>query len=77
MAATWSENKKVYIWDLTSSLCAVNNSSAASDSRHLNQSPVFTYSGHQDEGFAMDWSPLESGGILFNSSRILFKFLVN
>lgn len=65
MAATWSEDKKVYIWDLTSLLCSVNGSSAASDGKHSKQSPVFAFSGHRDEGFAMDWSPLESGGILF------------
>jgi len=64
LAATWSENKNVYIWDLTDSLCAVNSTAAMARFKQQKHSPIFTFSGHRDEGFAMDWNEIEPGFLL-------------
>ncbi len=62
MAASWSELGKVYIWDLTYPLQAVSDSKVMSDYvKRDSQLPVFQFSGHQSEGFALDWSPVVEG----------------
>ncbi|XP_071132450.1 glutamate-rich WD repeat-containing protein 1-like [Mytilus edulis] len=66
IAATWSENGKVYIWDLTRPLHAVNDSNIMSVYIRNEESPapIYTFKGHQVEGFAVDWSPLMEGRLL-------------
>ena len=64
MAATWSDNGKVYIWDLMQPLHTVD--SASRILKVKNHSPVFIYSGHRDEGYAMAWSGIEPGFLLNN-----------
>ncbi|KAK3090221.1 hypothetical protein FSP39_010169 [Pinctada imbricata] len=63
IAATWSERGKVYIWDLTRPLKAVNDPKVQSVYTHNEESPspIFNFAGHQVEGYAMDWSPTISG----------------
>jgi len=63
MAASWAETGKVYIWDLTRLLNAVNDSNImATYVRNCESpAPVFSFSGHQVEGFALDWSPTTTG----------------
>lgn len=63
MAATWSEKGKVHIWDLTRPLNAVNDSNIMSTYVRNEESPppMFTFKGHQVEGFAIDWSPTTQG----------------
>ncbi len=63
LAASWSEQKKVHIWDLTRPLQAVNdyNVMATYTRNQESPSPLYTFSGHQTEGFAMDWNPVTSG----------------
>ena len=63
-AATWSELGRVYIWNLTSALEALNDAKAMSEFVRLSDSahtPVFQFAGHLNEGFALDWSPLVAG----------------
>ena len=68
MAATWSELGKVHIWDLTRPLQAVNDSNEmATYTRNMESPPaIFTFAGHQTEGFAMDWSTTTAGKFLRN-----------
>nr|CAH8869938.1 unnamed protein product [Trichobilharzia regenti] len=58
LAASWSENGMVFIWDLTRPLTAVNDSAVMAEyTRHdESPSPLFTFKGHKTEGFALDWS---------------------
>jgi ribosome assembly protein RRB1 len=47
----------VYIWDLTTPLLAVNDERAMSDYvKNESPLPIFQFNGHQNEGFAIDWS---------------------
>ncbi|KER20514.1 hypothetical protein T265_10945 [Opisthorchis viverrini] len=59
LAASWSEEAKVFIWDLTRPLTAVNDSAVMSEYVRFNETPVplFTNKRHKSEGFALDWSP--------------------
>ncbi|GJP53882.1 hypothetical protein CLOM_g13004 [Closterium sp. NIES-68] len=64
ISASWSDSGRVQVWDLTPqvrSLAATASSSsvAASDISPpvARQAPLHIYSGHDDEGFAIDWSP--------------------
>ena len=67
MAASWSETGKVHIWDLTRPLQAVNDSHEMAEYSRSQESPapLFTFAGHQVEGFAMDWSPTTPGQHLY------------
>ncbi|XP_064478511.1 glutamate-rich WD repeat-containing protein 1-like [Ornithodoros turicata] len=63
MAATWSENRKVYLWDLSHPLKAVDNPSVMSLYVRNSEAPkpAFSFAGHLTEGYAMDWSPTKPG----------------
>ncbi|CAF0793822.1 unnamed protein product [Rotaria sordida] len=63
IAATWSDTGKVHIWDLSRLLHAVNDSSVMATYVRNQESPkpLFTFNGHMNEGFAMDWSPTVPG----------------
>lgn len=67
VAATWSEKGKVHIWDLTRPLNAVNDSNIMSTYVRNEESPppMFTFKGHQVEGFAIDWSPTTQGKLSY------------
>lgn len=58
-AASWSEMGRVNIWDLTLQLQTVENDILLSKYNKENKgnqvTPVYTFNGHQKEGFAMDW----------------------
>lgn len=61
MAASWSELGKVYIWDITHPLRAVNDSNVMTEFvRNDNHLPLFQFH-HQTEGFALDWSNVVKG----------------
>jgi ribosome assembly protein RRB1 len=64
-SASWSETGKVYIYDITSQLQAVDDPSLLKEYEEKNQSeltkPVFTFRGHTDEGYGIDWCMTESG----------------
>lgn len=63
LAATWSENGHVYIWDLNKPLEAVDDMQKLSTYVRVGDSPppIFKFRGHQAEGFAIDWSPTIPG----------------
>ena len=67
-AATWSENKSVHIWNLSEHLKAVNDSFMLTEfiknKKNTSMPPVFTFAGHLDEGFALDWSNTAPGNLL-------------
>lgn len=66
MAAVWSEKGQVEIFDLRPQLEAVHSSAvmAAFIKRQKEATPLFSFSGHMTEGFAIDWSPKVPGECL-------------
>ncbi|KAK6617142.1 hypothetical protein RUM43_014744 [Polyplax serrata] len=67
LAASWSEQGKVNIWDLKQQIQAVNDMKLLAkyrlDDVNVHSKPLFTFSGHQSEGFALDWCPTSEGFI--------------
>jgi ribosome assembly protein RRB1 len=70
LAASWSEIGKVYIWDLTDPLSAVSDPKAMTSftKKQSQYLPLFTFNGHQSEGFAIDWSPIQPGQLATGDS---------
>jgi len=62
IVATWSDTKKVHLWDISKQLQSLDGKNPAGMSSKA--PPVFTFTGHADEGFAMDWSPVQAGQFL-------------
>jgi len=72
-AAVWSETGRVSIWDMKKHIKAVENPSSMKVRSLKKKSkrkpptnteyegPVFTFTGHTTEGFAIDWSKTTSG----------------
>lgn len=73
LAASWSELGRVNVWNLTEQLLAVDDKellSAYEKEGKANKTKcLFTFSGHQQEGFAMDWSPLVPGVLATGDCR--------
>ncbi|EDV59870.1 glutamate-rich WD repeat-containing protein 1 [Drosophila erecta] len=68
-AASWSELGRVNIWDLTQPLQAVEDAQMAKQYEQSELRPVFTFGGHQQEGFAIDWSPSSDGVLATGDCR--------
>lgn len=74
LAAAWSELGQVGIWDLKPHLNAVENRSTVrvrsqKTKKHRREKigesdlPLFTFAGHLQEGYAMDWSSTTEGSL--------------
>ncbi|CAM9880617.1 unnamed protein product [Scytosiphon promiscuus] len=61
VVATWSETSDVHVWDLEEQVSAL---AAKGAPRKSKVEPVFTFDGHMEEGFALDWSPTEEGRLV-------------
>ncbi|XP_067305097.1 glutamate-rich WD repeat-containing protein 1 [Pseudorasbora parva] len=66
LAAVWSEKGLVEIFDLRPQLEAVHNSSVMSAfiKQQKEATPLFSFTGHMSEGFAIDWSPKVPGRLV-------------
>ncbi|XP_053967498.1 glutamate-rich WD repeat-containing protein 1 [Anastrepha ludens] len=64
-AASWSELGRVNIWDLSRQLQALEDAQLLKQYERevVNEAvrPAYTFSGHQQEGFAIDWSACADG----------------
>lgn len=64
-AASFSETGKVFIFNITEQLNAVNDHEALKLYESTNQSalvkPIFVFRGHRTEGYGIDWSTKEPG----------------
>lgn len=64
-AASWSETGKVFIFNITDQLKAVEDPALLKTYDATNQSsvvkPIYIFRGHRTEGFGIDWSPTEAG----------------
>ncbi|XP_016347116.1 glutamate-rich WD repeat-containing protein 1-like [Sinocyclocheilus anshuiensis] len=65
-AALWSEKGQVEIFDLRPQFEAVHSSAAMSAfiKQQKEAMPLFSFSGHMSEGFAIDWSPKVPGRLV-------------
>ena len=65
LAASWSELGRINIWNLTQQLQAVDDEHILKRYTKENKAnsikPVFTFTGHQSEGYAVDWSSVKPG----------------
>lgn len=63
LAASWSENRRVYLWDLAKPMHVLDHPSAMSSyvRNHEAPKPLFNFGGHLAEGYAVDWSPTKPG----------------
>ncbi|KAM4600802.1 glutamate-rich WD repeat-containing protein 1 [Polymixia lowei] len=66
LAAVWSEKGQVEIFDLLPQLDAVHCSAAMAAFIKVQKeaTPLFSFSGHMTEGFAIDWSPKVPGRLV-------------
>ncbi|CEG39257.1 glutamate-rich wd repeat-containing protein 1 [Plasmopara halstedii] len=62
IVATWSDRKKVHLWDISKQLESLDGK--VGGPLPTKQMPVYSFTGHTDEGFAMDWSPVEAGRLV-------------
>lgn len=73
LAATWSELGRVSIWNIGEQLQTLNDPELLrqyeKDVRGDHVRPAFTFSGHQQEGFGMDWSPIATGVLATGDCR--------
>jgi len=69
IAATWSSVGNVEIWDLTRHFETLNTNWSRTQHQSLsdNIKPLFSFSGHQTEGYAIDWSPTVPGRLATGS----------
>nr|CAD7266231.1 unnamed protein product [Timema shepardi] len=60
LVATWSELGRVNVWNISLQLAAVDSpllmNRYKEEQHSTSTTPLFTFSGHQVEGFALDWS---------------------
>lgn len=70
LAATWSETGRVHIWDLTERLYNIEKQSSATDLAISSQPSLFTFSGHQTEGYAIDWSSTCPGALCLSKLKL-------
>jgi ribosome assembly protein RRB1 len=64
ICATWSSTGKVHIYDLSAPLANLAAPGSANpQSLERAQRPAFTFSGHTDEGFALDFSMAKPGAL--------------
>lgn len=64
-AGSWSETGKVFIFNITEQLKAVEDPDLLKTYEDSSQSalakPVYVFRGHRTEGYGIDWSPTEAG----------------
>jgi len=73
LVASWSELGRVNIWNITEQLEAVNDpeilKTYEKEAKGDLVKPTFTFSGHQQEGYGMDWSPVAQGVLATGDCR--------
>ena len=60
--ATMSETGKAHIFDLTNTLNAFMTKGTPRAA--LVTKPIYTFTGHQEEGYAIDWNPIITGRLI-------------
>jgi len=58
VCATWADTGKVHVWDLSSQLATLHQPGSGGAPK---KEPLFTFGGHTDEGYAIDFSEAQQG----------------
>ena len=70
VVATWGGDEgKVYIWNVQKELEAVSGAASTRNFSEPNTPPIFTFAGHEDEGYAMAWNPASTGQLITGDNR--------
>lgn len=73
LVATWSELGRVNIYSISEQLQTLNDADLLrqyeKDARGDHVKPAFTFSGHQQEGYGLDWSPIATGVLATGDCR--------
>lgn len=73
LAASWSELGRVNIWNINEQLQALNDAEILRnyerDVRGDHVKPAYTFNGHQQEGYGIDWSPIAPGVLATGDCR--------
>lgn len=73
LVATWSELGRINIWNVSDQLLAIDDrellSAYEKDGKANKTKCLFTFSGHQQEGFAIDWSLIAPGVLASGDCR--------
>ncbi|CAO2183499.1 unnamed protein product [Urochloa humidicola] len=66
LCATWGDTGNVQVWDLSSFLNSLGESSDADQEDDIIHKllPMKVFSGHTDEGYAIDWNPHVTGRLV-------------
>ncbi|KDO34344.1 hypothetical protein SPRG_01480 [Saprolegnia parasitica CBS 223.65] len=76
IVATWADTRKVHLYDISKQLQSLDGKNPVGMSSTA--APVFTFTGHADEGFAMDWSPHTAGSLLTGDcSKYIYHWVNN
>lgn len=71
--ASWSELGRVNVWNISEQIKAVSEPDVLKtyekEHRGDNIKPAFIFSGHQQEGFGIDWSPIATGVLATGDCR--------
>ncbi|CAN0004822.1 unnamed protein product, partial [Discosporangium mesarthrocarpum] len=60
VVSSWSETSDVHIWDIKEQLASFEKGAP----KNARVNPTHTFNGHPEEGFAMDWSLVDSGKLV-------------
>ncbi|KAL3688519.1 hypothetical protein R1sor_014828 [Riccia sorocarpa] len=74
IVATWADTGYVQVWDTlvhVRALSADQSSEVSTGGPHsiVRQAPLHVFTGHKDEGFAVDWSPVNPGRLVTGDCR--------
>ncbi|GMR41204.1 hypothetical protein PMAYCL1PPCAC_11399, partial [Pristionchus mayeri] len=62
VAAVWNDQKKVQLWNITGALAdAAAMTGENKNTKMAKENPLFSFTGHRQEGYALGWSPLTKG----------------
>ncbi|OQR86127.1 glutamate-rich WD repeat-containing protein [Achlya hypogyna] len=76
IVATWADTRKVHLFDISKQLQSLDGKNPVGMSSTA--APIFTFTGHADEGFAMDWSPHTAGSLLTGDcSKYIYHWVNN
>ena len=74
VAAAWSETGGVAVWNLSSCLARLELPGGDTGQRE-EASPLQTFTGHTSEGYALDWSPTDTGQFTNPFTILLISYL--
>uniref|UniRef100_A0A7I4AC55 Glutamate-rich WD repeat-containing protein 1 n=1 Tax=Physcomitrium patens TaxID=3218 RepID=A0A7I4AC55_PHYPA len=66
IVATWGDSGYVQVWDMGNHIrsMATSGPDPSGAPTTVRQAPLHIFTGHKDEGYALDWSPITAGRLL-------------